>query len=78
MVEENFEIWLSETLQNGLILLFSGVINFTWLKKILKFGFLKRSTGCLADPENPENPKNPEMEKADPENPKNPEKRPFF
>ena len=34
MVEENIEIWLSETTQNGLILLFSlVVISSLWLKK---------------------------------------------
>ncbi len=44
MVEENFEIWLSETHQNDLILLFSGVvIPSPWLKKILKFDFLKHT-----------------------------------
>ncbi len=44
MVEENFEVWLSKTLQKGLILLSSGVIiPSPWLKKILKFDFLKRS-----------------------------------
>ncbi len=43
MVEESFEIRLSETLQNGLILLCSVVvIPSPWLKKILKFDFLKR------------------------------------
>ena len=36
MVEENFEIWHSETLQNGLILLLSFIlIPSPWLKKIL-------------------------------------------
>ena len=46
MVEEIFVIWLSETTQNGLILLFSVVvvvISSPWLKKILKFEFLKYS-----------------------------------
>ena len=43
MVEENFKIRLTETLQDGLILLFSViVIPSPWLKKILKFDFLKR------------------------------------
>ena len=42
MVEENFEIWLSETLQIGIIVLLFHIIS-PWLKKILKFDFLKRS-----------------------------------
>ena len=44
MVEEIFDIWLSERLQNGIILPFSVIlIHSPWLNKILKLGFLKRS-----------------------------------
>ena len=39
MVEENVEIWLSEMLQNGVILLFA-VNPSPWLKEILTFDFL--------------------------------------
>ena len=43
MVEEIFEIWHSEMLQIGLILLLFDNYTSPWLKKILKFDFLKRS-----------------------------------